>query len=79
MVLDISKFADSGKLKGKERELEKLANSSDGEKIKRMVDEKALQKALDTGDTAALQNTVAQVLKTEEGARLMEQLQQLFK
>ena len=79
MVLDISKFADSEKIRGRERELKKLADSADGEKIKQMVDGAALQKALDRGDTAALQSTITQVLKTDEGARLMEQLQQLFK
>ena len=79
MVLDISKFASNDKIRGKERELEKLANSKDGEKIKQMVDGDALQKALDTGDTAALQSTISQVLKTDEGARLLSQLEQLFK
>ena len=77
--MDISKFTSNEKIKGKERELEKLANSADGEKIKQMVDGDALQKALDAGDTAALQSTIAQVLKTDEGARLLTQLEQLFK
>ncbi|MBQ8831378.1 MAG: hypothetical protein IJ017_07240 [Oscillospiraceae bacterium] len=77
--MDISKFASSDKIRGKERELTKLANSHDGEKIKQMVDGDALQKALDTGDTAALQSTISQVLKTDEGARLLSQLEQLFK
>ena len=77
--MDISKFTSNEKIRGKERELEKLANSSDGEKIKGLVDGKKLQKALDEGDTAALQSTISQVLKTEEGARLFSQLEQLFK
>ena len=79
MMLDISKFAQNEKIRGKERELEKLANSSDGEKIKQMVDGAFLQKALDEGDTAALQSTLSKVLKTEEGARLLSQLEQMFK
>ena len=45
--MDISKFTSNEKIRGKERELEKLANSSDGERIKGMVDGKKLQKALD--------------------------------
>ena len=48
-------------------------------KIQQMVDGDALQKALDEGDTAALQSTISNVLKTEEGARLLSQLEQLFK
>ena len=37
------------------------------------------QKALDEGDTAALQSTITSVLQTEEGARLLSQLEQMFK
>ena len=79
MILDISKFASNEKIRGKEQELKKLADSKDGEKIKQMVDGDALQKALDEGDTAALQSTISQVLKTDEGARLLSRLDQLFK
>lgn len=79
MILDISKLASNDKIRGKEQELKKLADSKDGEKIKQMVDGDALQKALDEGDTAALQSTISNVLKTEEGARLLSQLEQLFK
>ena len=79
MILDISKLASNDKIRGKEQELKKLADSKDGEKIKQMVDGEALQKALDEGDTAALQSTISNVLKTEEGARLLSQLEQLFK
>ena len=79
MILDISKFASNEKIRGKEQELKKLADSKDGEKIKQMVDGDALQKALDEGDTAALQSTISQVLKTDEGARLLSRLEQLFK
>ena len=77
--MDISKLASNDKIRGKEQELKKLADSKDGEKIKQMVDGDALQKALDEGDTAALQSTISNVLKTEEGARLLSQLEQLFK
>ncbi len=79
MILDISKLASNEKIRGKEQELKKLADSKDGEKIKQMVDGDALQKALDEGDTAALQSTISKVLKTDEGARLLSQLEQLFK
>ena len=79
MILDISKLASNEKIRGKEQELKKLADSKDGEKIKQMVDGDALQKALDEGDTAALQSTISNVLKTDEGARLLSQLEQLFK
>ena len=45
--MDISKLAGSEKIKGKEQELKKLAESADSEKIKSMVDGEALQKAFD--------------------------------
>ena len=77
--MDISKLASNEKIRGKEQKLKKLADSKDGEKIKQMVDGDALQKALDEGDTAALQSTISKVLKTDEGARLLSQLEQLFK
>ena len=77
--MDISKLASNDKIRGKEQELKKLADSKEGEKIKQMVDGEALQKALDEGDTAALQSTISKVLKTDEGARLLSQLEQLFK
>ena len=77
--MDISKLAGSEKIKGKEQELKKLAESADSEKIKSMVDGEALQKAFDRGDTAELQSTVSKLLQTEEGARLFKQLEQMFK
>lgn len=77
--MDISKLAGSEKIKGKEQELQKLAESADGEKIRSMVDGAMLQDAFDRGDTAALQSTVSKLLKTEEGARLFKQLEQMFK
>lgn len=77
--MDISKLMENEKVRGKESELKKLADSKDAEKIKTMVDGDKLQKALDEGDTAALQSTIASVLQTKEGARLLNQLEQMFK
>lgn len=77
--MDYSNILQNEKIRGKESELKKLADSRDAEKIKGMVDASKLQKALDEGDTAALQSTISSVLQTEEGARLLSQLEQMFK
>ena len=77
--MDYSKLMENEKIRGRESELKKLADSKDAEKIKAMVDGRKLQKALDEGDTAALQSTITSVLQTEEGARLLSQLEQMFK
>lgn len=77
--MDISKFTDTGKLKGKEAELKKLAESADGQKIRAAVDGEKLKKAFDEGDTEAMQSVVKSVLQTQEGARLLKQLEQMFK
>lgn len=77
--MDYSKLMDNDKIQGKKYELQKLAESKDAEKIKDMVEEEKLKKALDNGDTETLRKTIAGVLQTKEGARLLSQLEQMFK
>lgn len=77
--MDYSNVLQNEKIRGKESQLKKLADSRDAEKIKGMVDTAKLQKALDDGDTDALQKTVSSVLQTQEGARLLAQIEQMFK
>ena len=77
--MDYSNVLQNEKIRGKELQLKKLADSRDAEKIKEMVDSAKLQKALDDGDTDALQKTVSSVLQTQEGARLLAQIEQMFK
>ena len=56
------------------KQLKKLANSPDGQKITAMLDQEELQRAAKNGDTEALQKILSQVLSTGEGKRLAEQL-----
>lgn len=68
------------RIKEKKPELEKIVTSSDGEKVKRMLERRGgLQDAIESGDTETLTKTVQDILKTEEGARLAKQLENLFK
>ena len=74
--------SDAGrKLSAKKSELEQLANSADGQKLRQMLDgrEQSLKSAMDTGDTAALKSALQEILKTDEGARLAGQLSKLMK
>lgn len=77
--MDYSKLMENEAIKGKESELEELANSQDAERIKNMIDSEKLQKALDNEDTEALKSTVASILQTKEGTNILSRLEQLFK
>ena len=67
-------------LKQNEKELRKLALSSDGKKVRSLMgDEKKLAEALEKGDTETLKNLMTQVLNTEEGNRLAQQLKELMR
>ena len=63
---------------GKAESIEKLAQSSDGQKISRMLKLDELKQAADSGDTAAMQSILRTVLETEEGKRLAEGLMKLM-
>ena len=59
---------------GKTQKLKDIAESADGQKIGRMVDPKALEKAAVSGDAQALRGILSQVVGTDEGRRLAESL-----
>ena len=59
--------------------LQKLAESDDGKKVRKLLgDEKKAAKALETGDAAELKQIMERVLSTEEGRRLAGQLKDLL-
>ncbi len=69
-----------GSLAANAEALKKLADSPDARKVKSIIgDQGKVTDALAKGDAAALQNIVKSVLSTEEGARLAEQLKNMFK
>ena len=59
---------------GKTQKLKSITDSEDGQRIGRMLDQKALEKAARSGDTQALRGILSQVLGTDEGKRLAENL-----
>lgn len=88
MALDLNKAADDflstpagAKLSGKKDELKKLVNSADGQKVKSMLsgNEADVMAAIENGDLAVLQKTLSQILKTEEGSRIADQLMKMMR
>ncbi|MGE4485278.1 MAG: hypothetical protein AB7C97_09245 [Oscillospiraceae bacterium] len=70
----------SNALSSKKDELEKLANSADGQKVKSMMDPGGrIQSAYEQGDMETVRRAVTDIMKTEEGARLAKQLSDLLK
>ncbi len=83
MAIDLKKMSDDFlntpagvKLSENIEELGKLGNSSDGQKVKEMLsgNESAVMAAIENGNVEVLKKTLSNILKTEEGSRLAEQL-----
>ena len=65
---------------GKNDALKNLAETQDAQKIRQMLGNgDTVKKAMASGDTAALESIVKNVLSTKEGARLAEELAKMFK
>lgn len=64
--------------RGKSAELEALASSEDGAKLASLVDGDALARAAQAGDAAALRSMLGTVLRSDEGRRLVENVQKLM-
>jgi hypothetical protein len=77
---DLMKTPAGAKLSGKQEEIGKLIDSPEGQKVKELLngEEQNVMTALEKGDMAVLKNTLANILSTEEGARLAEQLRQMM-
>lgn len=63
---------------GKAGQLKKLAESADGQNLSRMIDSRAVEKAVRGGDSEAMRSILSQVLSTDEGKRLASDLSRLF-
>ncbi len=64
--------------RGKTDALKKLAESSDGVQVGKMVDPKLVEQAAKNGDGAAMRGILNSVLSTDEGKRLAENLMKLM-
>ncbi len=69
---DLETVAKELAASGRRGELEALASSADGQKLGGMIDGAALEKAVKSGDTAALKSALARLMETPEGRRLAQ-------
>jgi len=86
MANDFKKIADEllktpAGSKLKKDEVNKILDSSDGRKVKQMIEsgDKDLLGAVRKGDIDTLKTTLSGILKTEEGARLADQIMKMMK
>ena len=74
-------FEDLGRelsRRGKTEQLKALAETDDVQRLSKMVDSAAVEKAAKTGDGDALKAIISQVLSTAEGQRLAQSVQQMM-
>ncbi len=64
--------------RGKTGELKKLADSADGKRLEQMLDGEAIRQAAQSGDQRAIRQVLGNILATEEGKRLAQQLKKLM-
>ena len=64
--------------RGKTEQLKALAETDDVQRLSKMVDSAAVEKAAKTGDGDALKAILSQVLSTAEGQRLAQSVQQMM-
>ncbi len=69
---------DGKKLAGKRGQIEKLASSADGERVKTILEKGGFEDAVRRGDAGAMKDAIARAMKTESGARLMRSLKDLM-
>ena len=75
---DLESIGRALKRSGKADGIQKLAQSAEGQALGRMVDGQALQKAAQSADSQALRAMLGQVLNTDEGRRLAQQVRKLM-
>ena len=74
-------FEDLGRelsRRGKTKQLKALAETDDVQRLSKMVDGAAVEKAAKSGDSDALKAILSQVLSTAEGQRLAKSVQQMM-
>ena len=69
------------KLSSKKDEINKLADTQDAKKVKDIVDKDSalITKAMKDGDISSLKGALNNIIKTEEGARLVKKINELMK
>ena len=72
MAMDLEKLEQELRAR---KELRALAASQEGKALASRLDERALRAAVQSGDSAALQDILRRVLSTPEGRTLAEKVQ----
>lgn len=65
--------------RGKTDKLKALAETEDVQKLGKMIDPGAVEQAAKSGDSDALRALLSSVLRTEEGRRLAQSVEQMMK
>lgn len=63
---------------GKADKIKQIAQSDEGQKLSQMLDTKAIEAAAKNGDNQALRSLLGQILSTEEGRRLAENVKKIM-
>lgn len=63
---------------GRAKEIDRVVNSEQGKRIGKMVDGAALKNAVNSGDSATINQIVSQFLSTNEGKALVKQINESF-
>ncbi len=77
--MDFEKIARELQRSGKAEKLRAVADSPECRRLGELLGEKSLEKAAASGDQEALKGILAQVLGTEEGRALAEQVRKAMK
>ena len=76
--MDAEKLARELERSGKGEALRSLGASAEGKKIEGMIDGAALRKAFQSGNAAALQKMLGELLATPEGRALAEDVNRIM-
>lgn len=63
---------------GKADRIKQIAQSDEGQKLSQMLDTKAIEAAAKNGDNQALRSLLGQILSTEEGRKLAENVKKIM-
>ena len=77
--MDLEKTVKELEKSGKADKLKAMASSSDAKKLNSMLDAKAVEAAVRSGDGNAMQEILRQVLGTEEGRNLARRITDAMK
>lgn len=78
-MLDIESMGKHFLSEEKTRRIKEIADSPEGKKIAEMFDADQVKKAAEGGDSSTLQKMLSQLLSTDEGRKLAEQVSNAIK